>query len=157
MPIDTEHDVFIRRSIELSKKAVEKSNLPFGALLVRDNLILLEAENEVVTENDPTRHAELSLLSSACRAFSREILASSILYTSTEPCAMCAGAVFWANIQTVVYGCSEAALNALVSADSKDGNLGIACRDILSKHGIKIIGPIFEEEAVAVHKGFWTS
>ena len=125
------HDMFIRRAIELAKQAKKKSNAPFGALLVHNGVVLMEAENTVVTDRDPTRHAELSLVSAACRTLSAEDIVSCTLYTSTEPCAMCAGAIYWAGITRVVFGFPESGLQKLVSSEDRDGNLGVDSRAIL--------------------------
>jgi tRNA(Arg) A34 adenosine deaminase TadA len=90
------HERFIRRAIELSVLAKDHGNHPFGALLVNDdNEIILEAENTVYTEHDVTRHAELNLVSKASRTLDPEVIQQSTLYTSTEPCAMCSGSIFW--------------------------------------------------------------
>jgi len=97
------HEYFIRESINLSRLAVKHGNHPFGALLVKDGEILLTAENSVESDHDCTCHAELNLISQATRQYSAESLAGCALYTSTEPCAMCAGAIFWAGIPLVVY------------------------------------------------------
>ena len=71
---------------------------PFGALLVKDGEVVLTAVNTVNTDHDNTRHAELNLVSQAMRQFDADFLADCVLYTSTEPCAMCAGAIYWAGI-----------------------------------------------------------
>jgi tRNA(Arg) A34 adenosine deaminase TadA len=155
VPGTSNHHTFIRRSIALAEQAKKKGNFPFGAVLVHNGNVLMEAENTAVTDGDPTRHAELNLVSAACRKFTPEEIASSVLYASTEPCAMCAGGIYWGNMHTLVYGCSESSLQKLVPPGSHNGNLSMPCRNILAGRGIKVIGPILEEEALAVHKGFW--
>ncbi len=146
------HEKYIREAIKLAEQAKQNGNHPFGALLVKDDKILLTAENTVNTENDCTHHAELNLVSQASQQFTSDILTHSILYTSTEPCAMCAGAIFWAGIPVVVFGCSSIAL-----WDISIGNLMISSPEILARgqHRVDVIGPILEAEAVAVHQGFW--
>lgn len=145
----------MRRCLELAETARQKTNFPFGALLVRNGTVLWEEENSVVTDRDPTRHAELKLISNACRTLSRQEVSSAILYSSTEPCLMCAGSIYWADIGKVVYGCSEASLRKLTGQDDREGEFGIACRDILRCYGIELVGPILEREALRVHEGFW--
>lgn len=153
--MNDQNETFIRRSIALSEQAEKKGNFPFGAVLVRNGKVLMEAENTAVVDKDPTRHAELNLVSAACRKFTPEELSSSVIYASTEPCAMCAGAIYWGNLGTVVYGCCESDFQKLAPSGIHNGNLGIPCRNILIPHGIKVIGPILEEEAMAVHREFW--
>jgi tRNA(Arg) A34 adenosine deaminase TadA len=83
-------------AIALAWRAHEHGNHPFGAVLVDDhNQVVLQAENTVVTERDCTGHAETNLMRQASQRFSPEQLATYTLYTSTEPCAMCAGAIHW--------------------------------------------------------------
>lgn len=152
------HVRFIRRSIEIARRARDHGNHPFGALLVDGNgQILLEAENTVVTDNDATGHAETNLIRMASKEHSPELLATCTLYTSTEPCAMCAGAIFWGNVRRVVYGLSEAELYALVADDAEDV-LHYPCRDLFAqgRKSITVIGPVLEELAKTVHAGFWT-
>ena len=89
----------LRTAIDVAQLAREHGNHPFGAILVdENNEVLLQAENTVVTENDCTGHAETNLIRLATQHFSLEKLASCTLYTSTEPCAMCAGAISHARI-----------------------------------------------------------
>lgn len=146
------HHRFIRQSIALARRAMEKGNHPFGALLVKDGKVLLMAENSVNSEKDCTRHAELNLVSRASQAFTPAILSDSILYTSTEPCAMCAGAIYWAGIRTVVYSCGAESLGKIAGSP-----FIIPCRDIFARaeDQVEVIGPILEEEGAEVHQGFW--
>jgi len=146
------HEELIRRTIELAATARRKGNHPFGALLVLDGRILLTAENSVNSDNDVTAHAEINLVSMATRRLDPAILEQATFYTSTEPCAMCAGAIFWAGILTVVYGCSAETLGELAGE-----SFVIPCRHIFSfgMPQIDVIGPILAEEAAVVHDGFW--
>jgi tRNA(Arg) A34 adenosine deaminase TadA len=131
---------------------MQKGNHPFGALLVKDGKVLLMAENTVNSENDCTRHAELNLVSRASQELEPAILSRSILYTSTEPCAMCAGAIYWAGIRTVVYSCSAESIGNIAG-----GQFVIPCRDIFARaeDQVEVIGPILAEEGAEVHEGFW--
>ncbi len=148
----SQHETFIRETIHLAAQARERGNHPFGSLLVHDGKVILTAENTVNTEHDYTCHAELNLVSSAAQQFEAKVLAKSILYTSTEPCAMCSGAIYWTGISTVVYGFSAEALGAMAG-----GGLVIPCREIFARGAnlVQVIGPILEEEARKVHEGFW--
>lgn len=148
---------FIRRSNEVAQRARDKGNHPFGALLVDEQgNILLEAENTVITERDCTGHAETNLLREACKKYTAEFLAKCTLYASTEPCPMCAGAIFWSNIRRVVFGLSEDSLYNMVGQQSNEV-LRLPCRELLNKgrKSIVVIGPVLENEARLVHKAFW--
>lgn len=146
----------IRAAIEVAQQARAHGNHPFGAVLVdADGHLLLAAENTVVSERDCTCHAETNLMRRATRQYSPEFLQSCTLYASTEPCPMCAGAIFWGNVRRVVYGLSEAGLYAM-TGDSED-KLLLSCREVFA-HGskdIEVVGPLLEEEAAQVHEGFW--
>ena len=149
---------FLRVAIEVARRAREHGNHPFGAILVdaHGNQVL-EAENTVVTENDCTGHAETNLMRKASRQFSREFLAGCTMYTSTEPCAMCAGAVYWANVQRVVFALAEQDLYTMTGDDPENPSFLLPCREVFA-HGqkaIEVLGPALSEQAKTVHAGFW--
>ena len=146
------HEPFIRQSLELAQQAKHKGNEPFGACLVQNGRIILSAENTINTENDPTGHAETNLVRKAGRTFPASTIEESILYTSTEPCAMCAGAIYWAGIKTVVFGCSNETLSKIAGP-----GLSVSCREVFSQgtREIEVIGSVIEDEAVKVHEEFW--
>ena len=149
--------ILLRKSIEIAGNALEQGNHPFGAVLAGpDGQLLMTAENTVNTDHDPTAHAETNLVRKAAQHYSSDFLAQCTLYASTEPCPMCAGAIYWANIGRVVFGLSQVGLYELAGGDPKD-ELLLSCRDVLSHGGrdIVIIGPILEEEARSVHLDFW--
>jgi len=154
-PYDLE---YLRNAIAMAAKAREHGNHPFGVVLVdAGGQQLLEAENTVNTGHDITGHAETNLVRKASAAFSAEVLAGCTLYTSTEPCAMCAGAIFWSGIGRVVYALSERSLLELASPQSGGDFLNLPCREVFARGGqaIEVLGPLLEEEARQVHIGFW--
>lgn len=120
-----------------------------------DQQVLLEAENTVITERDVTGHAETNLVRLATRHFSPEQLATCTLYTSTEPCAMCAGAMHWANIGRMVFALSAARFYEFLG--SPPDELKIDSRELFSRsqRPIEVVGPLLEEEGLKVHEGFW--
>jgi tRNA(Arg) A34 adenosine deaminase TadA len=146
----------LRSAIALSRRSRDRGNQPFGALLTGpDGQVLLEAENTVVTGPDCTGHAVTNLMRLASRQFTSDFLAGCSLYASTEPCPMCGGAIFWGGLGRVVFALSERAFYQLVGPDC-DG-LRVGCRDVFA-HGqrpIEVHGPALEDEALAVHLGFW--
>lgn len=146
------HNDLIRKCYALAETAIEHGNHPFGALLVKDEQVLLEAENNVVTEKDVTGHAELNLVRAASKRFAREVLAESTLYTSTEPCIMCQGSIYWAGIPRIVYGVRGSSLANLGSA-----GWYISSRDTYDRMlpKIAVSGPILEDEGMEIHKRFW--
>ena len=146
----------IRLTLDLARQAREHGNHPFGALLADpDGKVLLTAENTVVTDRDVTGHAETNLVKNAFNLCEADILANCSLYTSTEPCPMCSGAIFWSNIRRVVFGLSQEGLYAMVGESGDE--LLLACREVFARGNkpIDVVGPLLEEEAKAVHIGFW--
>jgi tRNA(Arg) A34 adenosine deaminase TadA len=143
---------FIRKTIELAQQATQRGNQPFGACLVKEGQILLTAENTIHTDHDLTRHAETNLASLASRTFDSETLSQTTLYTSTEPCAMCAGAIYWAGIGRVVYGCSQDAFAAIAGKA-----LDVPCREVFAQgqRPVTVTGPVLESEALTVHQAYW--
>jgi tRNA(Arg) A34 adenosine deaminase TadA len=152
---DLEH---LKTSIAVAWSARQHGNHPFGALLVAaDGRALLQAENTVLTGRDASGHAETNLVRLASSQFSVEQLAGCSLYTSTEPCAMCAGAIHWSGIRRVVYALSELALYDIIGPS--DEHLLLPCREVFahSQRQVEVLGPAaeLEAEARAVHAGFW--
>ena len=155
------HIRLLRRCVELSAQARAEGNTPFGALLSDgEGHILLEQGNVEITERNCTGHAERTLMEAASRKYGREQLASFSLYTTAEPCAMCAGAIYWGGVGTVVYGISEKHLAVLTGDDEQNPTLDLPCREVFERgrKTIRVIGPFaeVEKETVAVHEGFWT-
>jgi tRNA(Arg) A34 adenosine deaminase TadA len=149
---------YLRKAIAVAAEAREHGNHPFGALLVdAGGQELLEAENTVNTDHDITGHAETNLIRKASAALSAEVLAGCTLYTSTEPCAMCAGAIFWSGVGRVVYALSERGLLELATPQSGWDFLNFPCREIFAQggHAIEVLGPFMEDEARQVHVDYW--
>ena len=146
------HDDLIKRCYDLARRAVEHGNHPFWALLWKDGQVLMEAENTVVTEKDATGHAELNLVRMASKRLEPEMLNGSTLYTSTEPCIMCQGSIYWAGIPRIVYGVSGSSLAAL-----QDASWYVSSRDNYQRMraSIEVSGPILENEGMDLHKRFW--
>jgi tRNA(Arg) A34 adenosine deaminase TadA len=105
-----------------------------------------------VAVDGPTAHAELNLVRLALAELGRDALGDCCLYASTEPCAMCAGAIYWARIPRVVFACSVEALHGITS-----GTLTLPCREVLASGGraVEVCGPVLEEVSLEVHRSFW--
>ncbi|KRE71919.1 nucleoside deaminase [Paenibacillus sp. Soil750] len=154
------HIPYLKRCVELSVQAREAGNTPFGSLLVGPTgEILLEHGNVEITESNCTGHAETMLMEVASKRYSKEELWACTLYTSTEPCAMCAGAIYWGNVGRVVFGMSEAMLAGLTGDNEQNPTLMLPCREVFARGNkpIQVIGPVPEvvEAAVAAHDGYW--
>ena len=100
---------WMRRAIELAVENVRAAKGgPFGAVIVREGRILAEGTNLVTSNNDPTAHAEIVAIRAACRALGRFHLTGCEIFTSCEPCPMCLGAIYWARLEKVSFGCTRA-------------------------------------------------
>ena len=97
------NDKFMKRAIELSIKSVNSGTGPFGAVLVKDNQIIAEGFNTVTSTKDPTSHAEIVAIRSACKELNNFTLKGYDLYTTCEPCPMCLSAIYWARIDRIYY------------------------------------------------------
>lgn len=148
----------LRRAIAIAYRARAHGNHPFGALLAdRDGNVLLEAENTVTTDHDCTGHAETNLMRMASRQYEPVFLADCTLYTSTEPCAMCAGAIYWSGVGRVVFAMSEEDLLALTGDNPENQTFTLPCREVFARgqRQVAVDGPALAEEARQAHAGFW--
>lgn len=154
------HIDYLKRTVDISKEARANGNTPFGALLVdKDGNIVMEQGNIEITDKICTGHAEATLAARASHEYSKDFLWDCTLYTTAEPCAMCAGAIYWANIGRVVYGMTERRLLQLTGSNEQNPTFDLPCRDVFSKgqKEITVLGPFpeIEEEAAKVHEGYW--
>lgn len=143
---------FLQQAIALAKQARERGNHPFGAVLVLDDQAVLAAENTVNSKANPTCHAETNLVQLAVRVLTPEQIQRATLYTSCEPCAMCAGAMYWAGIRKVVY-----ALACEELAEFAGNDFLIPCRELFARanEAVEVAGPFLHEAARQVHLNFW--
>src|SRR2546422_4119899 len=100
-------EAFMRRALELARRAQEAGEVPVGAVLVRDEKVLGEGWNRPIAAADPTAHAEIQAMRAAATASRNYRLTGATLYVTLEPCAMCVGAMFHARISRVVFGVSD--------------------------------------------------
>lgn len=98
---------FMRRAIALSIESVRNGGGPFGAVIVKDGEIIAEASNSVTIDQDPTAHAEVNCIRRAARRLGSFNLSGCDIYTSCEPCPMCLGAIYWARLDHIYYGCDR--------------------------------------------------
>jgi tRNA(Arg) A34 adenosine deaminase TadA len=152
------HGHFLLQAVAVAADSRAHGNHPFGALLVdHDGRVLLTAENTVLTGSDATGHAETNLVRQATAAYSPDALAQATLYASTEPCAMCAGAIYWSGIGAVVYALAETELYELTGDDPSNPTLLLPCRTVFAagRREVTVAGPFDLEQARDVHAGFW--
>lgn len=143
---------FITQVLALAEQSRKEGHHPFAALVVDANGVLIsEAMN--ASGSDRTAHAEMNALRLAAGAE----LQGATLYSSAEPCAMCAGGAYWAGIGRVVYALAESSLLELTGSDPENPTLSLPCREVFAKgqRTVDVIGPLREEEARMAHLGFW--
>ncbi len=151
----TADDIFLRRAIQLAGEARAAGADPFGAVLVRDGVILHQGRDRCVEVSDPTFHAELSVISEYCRSAGVFALDGCTIYCSAEPCPMCAGAIHWAQVSRVVFSISQAMLQAMSGGRPKPPAEPLVN---MGRRRIAVIGPLLAEEGLAVFEGYtWTS
>jgi len=106
------------RAIELSIKSVNSGTGPFGAVIVKDNKIIAEGFNTVTLTNDPTSHAEIVAIRTACKSLNNFSLEGYDLYTTCEPCPMCLSAIYWARINKIYYANTRSDAHKIDFSDS---------------------------------------
>jgi len=151
-------ELFLRQSFDVARRSLAHGNHPFGAILVdQDRNVLIETENGYMPSRDGTAHAERLLATKACTTLSPAALKGATLYSSAEPCAMCAGAIYWAGIGRLVYGLSEHRLRGVTGDHPENPTLDLPCREVFKsgQRPTEVIGPLLEDEAEALHEGVW--
>ena len=146
----------LRAANTVARRSLEAGHHPFGALLVAaDHETVLAEQGNV----DSVNHAEAVLARMAARQYTADALWDCTLYTTVEPCCMCAGTQYWAHIGRLVYGMTEARLLQLTGDHAENPTMDLPCREVFA-HGqkdIRVWGPLpeVEEEIAALHIAFW--
>lgn len=143
MEIAFDHAYFMRKALEQAKMAFEKDEVPVGAIVVYKNQIIARAHNLTETLNDVTAHAEMQAITAAADYIGGKYLNECTLYVTLEPCVMCAGATFWAQLAQIVFG----------AYDTKRG-FSLQGNGILHPK-TQIVGGILENEAATLMKDFF--
>jgi tRNA(adenine34) deaminase len=140
--------VFMQAALAEARAAVDRGEVPVGAVMVIDRAIVARAGNRTITDCDPTAHAEMIALREAARVRRNYRLLGATLYVTIEPCAMCAGAMIQARIDRLVYG-----------ADDPKGGAVRSCFSIFEhpeiNHRLETAPGVFAEEAAALLKNFF--
>jgi len=147
---------FVTAVLALAQHSRDSGHHPFAAMVVAaDGTVIAQAMN--ASSQDRTAHAEMNALRLASSQYGPAQLAGATLYSSAEPCAMCAGATYWSGVGRVVYALSEAGLLALTGSDPENPTLALPCRQVFAsgQRPTEVIGPLRETEAAVAHEGFW--
>ena len=151
---------YLRDAIRMSAVARARGNRPFGAVVIsKQGELLAEAFCNTTETGDCTGHAETNAVRMLSPKHDRSELAEATLYSSAEPCVMCAGAIFWSGIQRVIYGIDAERLRIFRGELLEQKDAQLSCRDVFnaSSHAIECIGPALIQESSQVHEGFWKS
>ncbi|TAN36842.1 MAG: nucleoside deaminase [Verrucomicrobia bacterium] len=146
----------LRTANETGKEAVKSGHPPFGAVLVAPDgeTVLMKQGNVSLMD-----HAETVIARQAFVKYAPDYLWTCTLVTTAEPCAMCAGNVYWANIGNVVYGVEEITVKELTGADKKNPTMNLPCRTVFTagQKPIRVVGPVPElkDELLAPHRAYW--
>jgi tRNA(adenine34) deaminase len=141
---DHSDEYFMKEALKEAHIAFTKQEIPVGAVIVSNNMIIARAHNMSESLNDATAHAELLAITSASNALGSKFLTRATLYVTVEPCIMCAGACYWARIQKIVYG----------APDPKAGFTKIARKIVYPS--TKIIAGVLEKECAKLIKDFFS-
>jgi tRNA(Arg) A34 adenosine deaminase TadA len=151
-------ETLLRRAFAVALRSKATGNHPFGAILVDGSgAVLMEQENAYQPTRDMTGHAERVLMTRASQTYRPQFLADCTLYTSAEPCAMCAGAAYWAGVGRVVYGLAEHQMKDIIGSHPENPTLDLPCRTVFAagQRTVEVVGPLLVEEATALHAGAW--
>ena len=145
----------LRAAHEVALEAMADGHHPFGAVLVGPDGAILMRQGNI----DTVRHAESELCRRAAAEYPRDFLWTCTIVSTFEPCAMCAGTLYWANIGTIVYGVAETTLFALTGDDAENPTMRLPARTVLAsgQKQIAVHGPFpeLEAELIAPHRTFW--
>lgn len=156
--MDHLHHPLLHRAFEVAQRSLDRGNLPFGCLLAGPGgEVLLEGENTVVTANDAIAHCEINLVHQLSGRFERDFLRQCTVYATTEPCPMCAGAIYWSGIGTLVYALSKELYHSIARTNNPAHLLDMKAAALLQCGGrpVTVIGPVMEEAAIQYYKEWY--
>ena len=141
---------WMRAALALAERAGARGEVPVGAVVVRDGVLLGAGHNQPIGSNDPTAHAEIVALRAAAGAVGNYRLPGASLYVTVEPCLMCAGALVHARVARLVFGALEPKAGAVVS-----NNCALAGRDL--NHRVEVSGGVLAEESGDLMQAFFAA
>jgi tRNA(Arg) A34 adenosine deaminase TadA len=146
---DFDHASHVRRAIELAETARERGDDPYGSVLVRGDRVVMAAQNAVLTDDDLAAHPELALARRAARELTPEERLETVMYTSTEPCPMCAGGIYHAGLSAVVYSVSAERAGELGT------DLAVPAATVLEggSRPVAVAGPVLPAVGERLHRG----
>jgi len=145
-----EDEKWMNLALEQAKKAEEMGEVPIGAILVKDGLLIAKAHNQPISTNDPTAHAEIQLIRAAGNKFKNYRLTGTSLYVTLEPCMMCLGAIMHARIKRVVFGAYDPKTGVCSSSENL---VEASCFN----HKIELASGVLENESKQILKRFFIS
>jgi len=137
-------------ALEQARKAEEEGEVPVGAILVKDGLLIAKAHNQPISTNDPTAHAEIQLIRAAGKKLKNYRLTGTSLYVTLEPCAMCLGAIMHARVEHVVFGAHDPKTGVCGSSENL---MDAKCFN----HKINLVSGVMENESKQLLKNFFIS
>lgn len=146
----TEHEKWMEFAFREAEQAYKRKEVPIGAVIVHNNRIIGKGYNQVETLRDPTAHAEIIAITAAAGQLSNHRLTGSALYVTLEPCAMCAGAIVLARIDTLVYGAPDPKAGAC-------GTLFNIVQDQRLNHRVELVQGILEQKCGGILKDFFSA
>ena len=143
-------ETWMRRALELARRARDEGEVPVGALVVLDGRVIGEGWNRPIAASDATSHAETEAIRAACREMRNYRLAGATLYGTLEPCAMCIGAIFHARIARVVFGAPDPKTGAAGSvtnlfAEPKLNHHAVVESGLLAQESAELLRSFFAE------------
>ena len=148
MTESTPHDVFMDEALALAREARRLDEVPVGAVVVRSGQVIGRGFNTVITDQDPTAHAEIKALREAALAMGNYRLPGCDLYVTLEPCSMCAGALVNARISTVIFGAKDPKAGA-------GGSVFQVLKNPLLNHQCDILEGVSAEDSARLLRGFF--
>jgi tRNA(adenine34) deaminase len=145
-----EDEKWMSFALEQARKAEEEGEVPVGAVLVKDGLVVASAHNQPISTNDPTAHAEIQLLRAAGEELKNYRLTGTSLYVTLEPCAMCLGAIMHARVERIVFGAHDPKTGVCGSSENL---INANCFN----HKITLISGVLENESKQLLKNFFNS
>jgi tRNA(adenine34) deaminase len=144
----TSAEHWMQYALKLADKAGDINEVPVGAVVVKQNRIIGEGYNQVISSQDPTAHAEIIALRNAAKAVGNYRIVEAELYVTIEPCSMCAGALIHARIEKLIYGAREPRAGAV------DSSIQVLSNPSLNHH-VEVLAGICEQEAAAKLSAFF--
>jgi tRNA(adenine34) deaminase len=145
-----EDEKWMSLALEQARKAEEEGEVPVGAILVKDGLLIAKAHNQPISTNDPTAHAEIQLIRAAGKKLKNYRLTGTSLYVTLEPCAMCLGAIMHARVEHVVFGAHDPKTGVCGSSENL---INANCFN----HKINLASGVMENESKQLLKNFFNS